>query len=182
MYPSQEKAGQGTQVQVLRYILFILLLCSCGHTPTKTWPAAITSMVGFTDSQKNTLTGYVKDLNTLVGRDIVTFGGENAYVITVKFVDSRTLNTNTIGMAHIGSDECGIDLSSELFVDLPGYTKTTIWHEIGHCAGLDHIDPKSGEIMSPEAMSFVMYGEKELNRFKDDILRSIGAKLTSSPH
>jgi hypothetical protein len=158
----------------MRYVILILLLCSCGHTPPRTWPATISSMTGFTDSQKSEVMGYVKDLNTLVGHDIVVLSRENSYVLTFKFVDYRELNTDTIGMAHVGGNACGIDLSSELFDVLTDHAKTTVWHEIGHCAGLDHIDPKIGEIMSPEAMAFYMYGPKQLDRFRTDILTSLG--------
>lgn len=158
----------------MKYLIFALLLCSCGHKPTKTWPASIQGMSGFTKAQKDEVLSYVKDLNMFMGREIVVLNRENAFTLTFKFVPARELDTTTIGMAHTGDESCAIDLSSELFDDLVSYTETTVWHEIGHCAGLEHIDPSSGEIMSPEALSFSRYGVKELGRFKTDLLRVLG--------
>jgi len=156
------------------YIILALILSSCGHMPTRTWPAIISSMNGFTDAQRAEVIKYVYDLNAFVGHDIIVLDRANAFVITFKFVNERELDAETIGVAHTDDYKCDIDLSSLLFDDLKPYAKSTTWHEIGHCAGLDHIAPRSGEIMSPEALPFYEYGAKELFRFKTDILKAIG--------
>jgi len=90
---------------------------------------------------------------------------EGKYPITIKLVPDLG---EAIGVAYVGFTSCDIKISAQLFLvsQDPKVINAVIYHEVGHCYGLDHSDDKKS-LMYPSMSDTV-----KVDQIKD-LLRQI---------
>lgn len=99
--------------------------------------------------------------------------------LEITITKDTNLPTNHIAQAPLASGTffrpCAIDVRPELFDTNEHDLKGVIWHEYGHCAGLNH-SPYLGQIMYyQETGSFDLYAPSEVLNFRREV-----CKLTKS--
>ena len=134
----------------------ILLLSSCATHNGLRPPLQLIDPSGFTAKQTDQILDLINELNKEIGRDIIINSRADASIF-IKWrkefpkqnPDSKVI---TIGQATISKDQCTIELSEWVTTD-PDWLHTTLWHEIGHCFGLNHVSEEH-QIMSSMATPF----------------------------
>ena len=154
-----------------------LVITGCGvngHSHGK-WPAAVVQTENLTEMQKDLVFETLKDLNTQIRRTVVNpEQAGDAYPITIKLHGKWAEAPSRAGYATVADDRCLVELSDEIFQDdKKDFLKPVIWHEFGHCAGLNH-DPREGEIMYRTSSTMQDYQAPAINRFFSAILSSAG--------
>ena len=165
-------------VAVTRWLgvaLVVLTALGCGKKGHSPWPAAVVSLEGFDESQHDTLTKTLEELNVRVARTVVAQTvSENAYPITIRMVDGWKEAPSRAGYATVSADGCVIELSGVVFTEArTDYVRPVVWHELGHCAGLTHTT-SSGEVMSAASAPLPSYSTEALDRFYRAFLASAG--------
>ena len=170
----------------LLWLAAAVVLTSCGRNGSLrlSWPTTIGGLEGFSDTQREAVMGAISQLNVKIKRTMVSPAGlqtqesEEGSPIYFRFAENIPEQKKVIaGRATVDGEKCVIQISSvvannnELLVPV-------IWHELGHCAGLDH-DPKSGEVMYSSTVSMKNYNEATLGRFFDRVLEASG--LSAAP-
>lgn len=170
----------------LVWIAALFLFVGCGKKGHSylTWPATLGSLEGFSDSQKEHVLGAISELNGKIRRTIVSptalqsSGTEEGSPIYIKFADRIPERTNVIaGRATVDGEKCVILISS-VVADNKELLEPVLWHELGHCAGLDH-DPLEGEIMYKTTGPMKNYDEATQSRFFAKVLEASG--LSTKP-
>lgn len=146
----------------MKYILCLFLLIGC--KPAQ-WPANIT-----VDSQySEAIQKELEELDGYFKPGLTNSLDKTHFKISVTVFG---LEEPTLGMAMPGDQSCGIILNEELFTIYKDRLRTVVWHEIGHCAGLDH-SSKSSDIMYYAAGPFDEYSKEAINRFITDVYESL---------
>lgn len=79
----------------------------------------------------------------------------------------------TAGMTQKGAETCSVDISTELFKsDRESYMDSVVWHELGHCAGLNH-NPNKGTMMYAIAKPFSTLATSAVKDFFIDMEKSL---------
>lgn len=141
------------------------------------WPATLGGMEGFSESQKTHVLDAISELNGKIRRTFVSPTGlqssNQGSPIYIKFEENIPERTNVIaGRATVDGEKCVIQISS-VVASNPDLLEPVLWHELGHCAGLDH-DPKEGEIMYKTTRSMKSYDEGAQSRFFTNVLEASG--------
>lgn len=161
-------------IQLILLMFIIIFLNGCGDLGAtyKEWPASIHNFVNLSQTDIDSLSTSISDLNSGVGEEILRIGGPilTGYPIVISKVSSFPGFPNRIGFAIQRADHCAIEIKASVFSDA-SLLRTTLWHELGHCAGLPHVS-QSGEIMSPSIGG--SYSGAVLDRFFESLLISIG--------
>lgn len=154
----------------------LFLISSCAHQKS-IWPAKIVGFKNFTYEEIDEIKGYIKDLNlkslsTKNGKSLVNpKASDDNYRIIIKFIhDDTDTEIRIAGTALRKSNECIISVYPVCFEKQ--ILKTVIWHELGHCAKLNHTESKT-DIMYKAAKSFDSYKEEDLTRFIDELNKSV---------
>lgn len=109
----------------------------------------------------------VIDLNKEVGGNHITF--VNSLLNKKIYIDYDPVQfENAAGMAIRRTFYCRITL----YPLSEGIYKTTLWHEIGHCLGLNH-NGVVGRIMSEKVKAFQNYSQEEVEFFLNDVRRQL---------
>jgi len=168
----------------LVWIAALFLFIGCGKKGHSylTWPTTLGSMEGFSDSQKEHLLDAISALNGKMSRTVVSptalQSSDAGSPIYIKFADSIPERTNVIaGRATVDDEKCVIQISS-VVADNYELLEPVLWHELGHCAGLDH-DPLEGEIMYKTTRAMKNYDEAKQSRFFAKVLEASG--LSAKP-
>lgn len=146
----------------MKYLLFVLLITGCDALP---WPTTVS-----VDSEhKEEIESFLYELNNY-GYTIIDNTKKDNYSVTII---SFGLEEPTLGTAMPSNKGCSIILSDVLFTKAHrSKLKTTVWHEMGHCAGLMH-DSKQGRIMYKYASNWEEYSSSEVSRFLSDIMLNV---------
>lgn len=149
----------------MKYLLCLLLLVGCKSAP---WPARIA--IG--EEHRSEIIESLKDLNNYFKPNLVGSLNELNYSIDVTTFD---LEDPVLGLANPQQNSCAIILSERLFHEYEETLKTVVWHEIGHCAGLEH-SKKEGDIMYYQASEFSRYTKESIYNFVADVITSLHGK------
>lgn len=171
----------------LFWLAILVVLTSCGKNgaPRLSWPATLGGMEGFSDTQRESVKSAISQLNLKIKRTMVSpaglqtqNGSSEGSPIYFRFADSIPEQKNVIaGRATVDGEKCIVQISS-VVADNNELLVPVIWHELGHCAGLDH-DPKAGEVMYASTVSMKNYDQATLGRFFTHVLEASG--LSTSP-
>ena len=163
-------------------LFFCILLVACGKE--RHWPAEISSCSGCSTEEKGSVSSFVTDLNAKSGSNLISMSeseNKTQFAITVRFVEGAEIqesgdSKNTrAGLATVYIDHCDVQLSKDLHkAENAQYFKAVLWHEMGHCAGLEH-DNSEEEIMFAVTKKFPAYTEDAITRFINKFKQS--AKL-----
>ncbi|NBP13526.1 hypothetical protein EBU95_03890 [bacterium] len=156
--------------------LLTVALTSCSHQKS-IWPAKIVGFKNFTYEEINEINNYIKDLNTKSlsvenGKEIINskVNDEN-YKILIKFIDEDTKTSSRVaGTALRLAHKCIISIYPVCFEKQ--LLKTVLWHELGHCAKLNHNETQSS-IMYKTAKPFVHYTEENIEDFIKNLNKSL---------
>lgn len=144
------------------------------------WPTTLASLDGFSDTQREHIVAAITQLNLKINRTVVipeglktqSSSGEGSPIF-IKFSQNIPEQTNVIaGRATVESGKCTVQISSVVADDVD-LLVPVIWHELGHCSGLDH-DPKEGEIMYKTTHGMKAYDDATIQRFFAHMLEASG--------
>jgi len=156
--------------------LFLLVfIVGCGRAGT--WPAYVKIDKGTNAFVSNFTIQYTLELNEQLKTEALQFNPSDpdkirAFPIIVRYSESES-EMGAAGTAEKDGYSCivtiyPVALRSDIL-------KTVLWHEYGHCLGLDHINVSS-EIMSPGVFQFRYYKKTAVDRFLNEfnmILRMV---------
>ncbi len=153
------------------------LVTGCGNYRqfNKPWPATVSGMNGFSDEQKSTVRAALLEMNTDAKSSIIDVdGSKDHFPITIKLREPWPEAPTRAGYATMDSDGCLVEISTDVFRDSKeDYIRPVIWHELGHCAGLQH-DPAEGEVMYKVSEPIKYYSASAFTRFWGTIMRAAG--------
>ncbi len=171
----------------LLWLAAAVVLASCGRNGSLrlSWPATIGGLEGFSDTQRTAVMSAIAQLNVKIKRTMISPAGlpasresSEGSPIYFRFADNIPEQKKVIaGRATVDGEKCVVQISS-VVADNNELLVPVIWHELGHCAGLDH-DPKAGEVMYASTVSMKNYDEATLSRFFSHVLEASG--LSSAP-
>lgn len=160
------------------FLILALFLPSCGRATR--WPAhVIIDIASVPPATSFVWSQAIRDLNEELGEMALKFDSDLtvddklfSYPIFIKLSSADSAEGHA-GVAFVGKNDCFITIYP-VSVNF-GIEKTVLWHEIGHCLGLDHVT-KGNEIMSPGVGMFRYYSRDSINRFKNDFLNLFRAR------
>jgi len=151
------------------FLLVIFLACACGktnkdHAP---WPATI-SFSALKDSERMALTDTLKGFSKSLGTDVFFFDERPSHFqIVISLLSAEDKNSSKAGLATYDGTFCKVELNESVFSEsYRSYLEPVLWHELGHCAGMDH-DPKLGELMYYLASPKNFYTVDAISRFME---------------
>jgi hypothetical protein len=165
-------------MRYLWLVAVVVVVSACGNNRPQTgpWPAAVVSTEHFSAAESQTLITALDEMNIAVHRTIVQpDSATSGYPITIVLRGPWDEAPDRAGYATVESDKCTIELSNVIFAEgKKDYIKPVVWHEMGHCAGLQH-DPTQGEIMYKASNRLSDYTQASISRFYVNVLSSIAA-------
>lgn len=144
----------------MRFIFLILFIVSCGKADK--WPACVDVDKTINKKLSDTLKTYTTDLNQELKEQAFLIGPKpKKYTIRVSYSNEPS-PIGAAGTATRYFNSCSVVIYPiALERDL---LKTVLWHEYGHCLGLEH-ESEAGEIMSPIVGDFSAYPRSSVNLF-----------------
>lgn len=172
--------GKRCGERLLRAILLMApFVTACGNLSNSStgWPARLVAVDGGSEAATATLRDDLSDLSAAAGRQLF-FEGETMesrpiLKITIRRVPDWRDAPRRAGYATTAGDTCLVELADRLFGTHRDFRKTVVWHELGHCAGLEH-DDQTGEIMSATTSTFSSYDATAIKRFIESFEHSAG--------
>lgn len=160
-------------------VLMAPFVTACGNLSDSAtgWPAKLVSVEGGSEEGTRHLHEDLKDLSDATGHQLFLDGEpqEHAPVlkITIRRVPDWKDAPRRAGYATMEGDSCLVELADRLFGTHGAYRKTVVWHELGHCAGLEH-DAHEDEVMSATTSTFASYDQAAITRFITEFEQSSG--------
>lgn len=162
----------------LSALLIVALLCvSCaqGQREPLKWPVTLVGIEGFSEDQQTRVLDAIDELNAEVSQTLVVHGthARGGSPVTIRWAKEIPQMASTIaGRAFLDSEKCTIQLA-DVVAKSDSLLKPVLWHELGHCAGLQH-DPSEGEIMFRRTDYMENYDNSALSRFFARIQEAAG--------
>lgn len=154
-------------MRYLAALFVVFLVTGCGNYRHQylNWPARLVTLSDFSANEEKMVRGAIDEFNQRSGRNlIVSSDTETDSEIIVSWASEIPRNaTEVAGRATIEVDKCTVQISSVVSSD-EDFLKPVLWHELGHCAGLEH-DEHENEIMYKTATYFSKFTEEALVRF-----------------
>jgi hypothetical protein len=146
---------------------FLVLLAGCGRAGT--WPAYVKIDKSTNAFVSNFVIQYTLELNEQLKSEALQFTPPDtdkiqAFPIIVRYSETES-EIGAAGTAEKDGYSCivtiyPVALRSDIL-------KTVLWHEYGHCLGLDHTNANS-EIMSAGVFQFRYYKKAAVDRFLNE--------------
>ena len=161
-------------------VLVAPFVTACGNLSNSStgWPAQLVAVDAGGDDGEALVRSDLRDLATAAKKELFQDGeptGSSAVLkVTIRRVPDWVDAPRRAGYATMEGDTCLVELAERLFASRhAAYRKTVVWHELGHCAGLEH-DREEDEVMSPTTTSFDTYDETAIERFVAEFEKSAG--------
>jgi len=163
------------QVVVVLIVVFLIVGCGNYRHQYLEWPALLVSVSDFSESQQDMVYEAVDQFNNRSGKTLIIFNDSEAdSQIFIRWKEEiPQLRSAIAGRATMEPDKCTIDIA-EIVASTKDYLIPVLWHEIGHCAGLEHV-PEKGEIMYKEVTPLSDLETEAIERFFSDVLQATNA-------
>lgn len=139
------------ELKLVNIAFLLTLLITAKISPTQTNPL---SLQNFTPQEEIQIINVFKELNV--------------YQKRLMIVRKKELEQYVLGIAYVQYLECYIELSPLLFTQAKDYFKPSLYHEIGHCFGLEHVENKN-DVMWQEARNESDYTSLDWERFQTQL-------------
>lgn len=160
------------KIKLSRLILFSLILINfgCSENQIKA-PVYLGEMENFNFDQKFEILSILQDLNRKLDNSLFTFNKNNKPKINLDFTEKtiKKQKGGLAGTALILINSCKITIYPVSFNDR--ILKTVLWHEVGHCFGLEH-SKNPNDIMYTSVGQFENYSQDSINSFLQDLKKS----------
>lgn len=148
--------------------VLLLVLVGCGNQMGgRKWPAYIESISGFSADEKAQIEEAIDYINTTAGKTILTTTeAPQAFRIAIRRTETPAENQTRLGRAFfVQGVKCTIEITALSFeVEDKDLMKPLLAHEVGHCAGFDHVD-EEGSIMFPHTRPLFAYATSAMSGF-----------------
>lgn len=150
----------------------LLLLTGCMSEP-KLWPANVT-IKDFSLDETPLIKNAVENINWQSKSKIITFDapGEKTFTIVIRSHKGWDEFPTRVGLATYTSQYCNVFIAKKVFTNKPTTIPTIVWHEIGHCAGLEH-DKIEGEVMYKVTTPYTELNPGALKRFWNLLVKAV---------
>ncbi len=159
------------RILIVTVVIFINIGCAKFRL---NWPISLKAVSGFNDNEKEKIYEWLEEINQYSNSILIDFSeshdGSSLYIS--KKEDIPKFATRVAGRATLEYQKCTIEILSLVSND-DDLFKTILWHELGHCAGLEHV-PERGEIMYKEAIPFSNLSKEAVERFLNQFILSVG--------
>jgi hypothetical protein len=111
-------------------------------------------------------TTAVITLQTASQNSELKFDNNNPYII-IEAVSNESLSKfgpGVLGIAQVGVSPCRIKLANRLFTFTQDWINSVVWHEVGHCMGMEHTS-NANDIMYPYANPLSWYTQEIIQDF-----------------
>ena len=158
-------------------VIVVSLMGNCAKIrPSPSWPARIAPFSGFDPEEASSIQEAIEAFanQAPLNARLITMdeGGFPIYFTKDASLDSTQ---NRAGLATLDRLHCIIALAPRVFLTYRTHLKSVVWHEMGHCAGLEHSDLE-GDIMYRTSKQFAWYTEKSIERFFSTVFLYIDLK------
>lgn len=157
-------------------IIVSLLLIGCGKPVERApWPGHLRNISGFSESEKARILSAIESLNEKAGKEILSENeSDSNFSVEIQKVSAASWPQSRAGFATVKTTDCKIEISDALFTNNKSdFLYPVVWHEIGHCAGLDH-SSEEGAIMAPTTSILASYPSNIITKFIDRMRESAG--------
>lgn len=158
----------------LLFVTVILLASACGNL--RHWPSQLISTSNLSESNKSELILTLEKWNSKSDKKIIEPSGkkEKGYNITIKITDFEAQGLpSRAGLASVFYEQCIIELSPKLFTaEMKEYLESVVGHEIGHCAGLKHVED-SEDLMFASTQPISAYSETYISKFISSLFSAV---------
>lgn len=158
-----------------RYFVLVLLVLvsACGQKSEEKspWPASV-HFENLSDSEQSQAVESLKQMSNTLGVELFSFESRpGQFQLTITRMAPAGENTSKAGLATYNGTFCKVELNElVLQTSYSSYFEPVLWHEIGHCSGMEHVQ-NSGEIMFPYASPKSFYSESAISSFFDSLLK-----------
>lgn len=151
-------------------LLVAPFVTACGNLSNSStgWPAQLVAVEGGSTEATRLIREDLDALAAAAGHQLFLDGEPDGSAPVLKVTFRRVPDwadaPRRAGYATMQGDTCLVELAERLFKTHQSFRKTVVWHELGHCAGLDH-DTDDGEVMSATTSVFTSYDGEAIERF-----------------
>lgn len=158
----------------MRFLAFIVFLVGC-HPQQGTrayWPATVWKWDGYSEGEVQEVTAAFEDLNSLDTWVSLAPLEQKSYPIFLEILTDPPKEA-TLGTATRNFSNCVIAIRKDVFANarLNVYLPVIIWHEVGHCAGLEH-EEKGGYVMSKQVFPLYRFPQKRVDYFLEKLRKA----------
>lgn len=105
----------------------------------------------------------LNELNRQSGKKIAILSDANAYIY-ISVLSKEEIGENILGKAWVGGSRCRIEISDATFEYGLDWVITVVWHEVGHCHYLDHVEDRN-DIMYRSSQPIYFYSKRKKESF-----------------
>ena len=139
------------------YIVALCIALSACGTPTK-----VKLKMHPEDAAR--IESLIKEMHTIADKELVTIVTKDNGTAIYRVPDDA-LDPNWLGVAYVGGSVCRISIPDKTFDAGDDLLMTVLWHELGHCVGLEHNPTNKDDIMHNASYYFSSYTEIAIKQF-----------------